>query len=325
MMPNLDGFGLLQAVRADASLASVPVVLLSARAGEEAILEGIRAGADEYLIKPFSARELTARVDSLILRKDFERQLAAAELRLQAALAAATMAVLEWDPVADTITGSGTVADVFGLLPTRTFSSRASIFDLVHPDDLEQYLLTVQAAASSGKSFQSDFRIARPLDGRLAWLEERSHPVKDPLTREMRMVSLVMDVTERKMAEIALKQSEDRATFIVRLDDAFAHGHRCGQSAANGRPRSCREVALRPSTQFRNGTGSGSLHRSRRVHSGSPKHRCTLLLSDYGAAYVATVRADRAYIEHNTNRDGLSPEERERYAALQIGAWIAAV
>jgi DNA-binding response OmpR family regulator len=73
MIPNLDGFGLLQAVRADAALASVPVVLLSARAGEEAVLEGIRAGADEYLIKPFSARELIARVDAQIQRKQFER------------------------------------------------------------------------------------------------------------------------------------------------------------------------------------------------------------------------------------------------------------
>ena len=128
MMPNLDGFGLLQAVRADASLAAVPVVLLSARAGEEAILEGIRAGADEYLIKPFSARELIARVDAQIQRKQFERQLAAAEQRLQAALAAAKMAVLEWDPLADTITTFGTVTDVFGISPSHSLSSRSSHF-----------------------------------------------------------------------------------------------------------------------------------------------------------------------------------------------------
>ena len=105
-------------------------MLLSARAGEEAILEGIRAGADEYLIKPFSARELIARVDAQIQRKLFERQLAAAEQRLQAALAAAKMAVLEWDPVADTLAAVGTVADVFGISPGHTLSSRAFIFGL---------------------------------------------------------------------------------------------------------------------------------------------------------------------------------------------------
>jgi signal transduction histidine kinase len=62
MMPSLDGFGLLGELRADPQLRSIPVIVLSARAGEEARIEGIRAGADDYLVKPFSARELVARV-----------------------------------------------------------------------------------------------------------------------------------------------------------------------------------------------------------------------------------------------------------------------
>ena len=64
MMPALDGFGLLREVRSDTELSTVPVVLLSARAGEEARVEGWGAGADDYLVKPFSARELLARVES---------------------------------------------------------------------------------------------------------------------------------------------------------------------------------------------------------------------------------------------------------------------
>jgi signal transduction histidine kinase len=62
MMPRLDGEGLLRALRADPRLASIPVVLLSARAGEEAVLHGLETGADDYLVKPFSARELLTRV-----------------------------------------------------------------------------------------------------------------------------------------------------------------------------------------------------------------------------------------------------------------------
>jgi signal transduction histidine kinase/CheY-like chemotaxis protein len=61
-MPGLDGFGLLKQLRADARLRAVPVILLTARAGEESMLEGLEAGADDYLVKPFSARELLARV-----------------------------------------------------------------------------------------------------------------------------------------------------------------------------------------------------------------------------------------------------------------------
>jgi signal transduction histidine kinase len=62
MMPGLDGFQLLQALRDDERTRTVPVVLLSARAGEEATIEGLAAGADDYLVKPFGARELVARV-----------------------------------------------------------------------------------------------------------------------------------------------------------------------------------------------------------------------------------------------------------------------
>jgi PAS domain S-box-containing protein len=64
MMPRLDGFGLLQKVRADPGLSGVPVIVLSARAGDEAKVEGLQTGADDYLVKPFSARELLARVES---------------------------------------------------------------------------------------------------------------------------------------------------------------------------------------------------------------------------------------------------------------------
>ncbi|MBS0416240.1 MAG: response regulator [Proteobacteria bacterium] len=64
MMPRLDGFGLLRALRSDEATSQVPLMLLSARAGEEAATEGLQAGADDYIIKPFSARELLARVES---------------------------------------------------------------------------------------------------------------------------------------------------------------------------------------------------------------------------------------------------------------------
>jgi PAS domain S-box-containing protein len=68
MMPRLDGFGLIRSLRADATLRDVPVILLSARAGEEARIDGLDAGADDYLVKPFSAREITARVGALLER-----------------------------------------------------------------------------------------------------------------------------------------------------------------------------------------------------------------------------------------------------------------
>jgi signal transduction histidine kinase len=78
MMPRLDGFGLLRALRAEPDLRDVPVLLLSARAGEEARLEGLNVGADDYLTKPFSARELLARVRSNLKLAHDRRQSARA-------------------------------------------------------------------------------------------------------------------------------------------------------------------------------------------------------------------------------------------------------
>src|SRR5579875_1030355 len=69
MMPRMDGLQLIQQLRKDPRTRSIPVVLISARAGEESQVEGLEIGADEYLVKPFSPRELLARIGSLVVLK----------------------------------------------------------------------------------------------------------------------------------------------------------------------------------------------------------------------------------------------------------------
>ena len=76
MMPVLDGFGVLRTLRSDERTGEVPIILLSARAGEEASIEGIAAGADDYLVKPFSARELIARVEGAMRMARLRRETA---------------------------------------------------------------------------------------------------------------------------------------------------------------------------------------------------------------------------------------------------------
>ncbi len=83
MMPRLDGFGLLRELRADERTRTLPFILLSARAGEEARVEGLSAGANDYLMKPFSARELRAVVGAQIemarMRREIQEQLRQAQ------------------------------------------------------------------------------------------------------------------------------------------------------------------------------------------------------------------------------------------------------
>jgi PAS domain S-box-containing protein len=74
MMPRLDGFGVLTAIRSEPALSSTPVILLSARAGEESRVEGLHAGADDYMVKPFTARELKARIATHVKLAELRRQ-----------------------------------------------------------------------------------------------------------------------------------------------------------------------------------------------------------------------------------------------------------
>ena len=85
MMPEMDGFQLLAALRNNPATSTIPVILLSARAGEDSRVDGLQAGADDYLVKPFSARELLARVESHLSMAEFRRKAQERELELERA------------------------------------------------------------------------------------------------------------------------------------------------------------------------------------------------------------------------------------------------
>ena len=89
MMPGLDGFALVKELRAHKSTGTIPVVMVSARAGEESRAEGLEGGADDYLIKPFTARELLSRVGAHLAmrrrRMEAERALEESRVSLQRA------------------------------------------------------------------------------------------------------------------------------------------------------------------------------------------------------------------------------------------------
>jgi PAS domain S-box-containing protein len=114
MMPGLDGYGLLAALRGDPALREIPVLLLSARAGEEARVEGLDAGADDYLTKPFSARELLARVAGNLqlarVRQETARQLSeeARTLEILNRVGTAVAAELDIDRAVQAVTDAAT-------------------------------------------------------------------------------------------------------------------------------------------------------------------------------------------------------------------------
>jgi PAS domain S-box-containing protein len=94
MMPRLDGFGLIREVRADPQLRAIPIILLSARAGEESRIEGLDRGADDYLVKPFSARELLVRAGTLIRSAELRRRAEEARAQFETLLNEAPLGVM---------------------------------------------------------------------------------------------------------------------------------------------------------------------------------------------------------------------------------------
>ena len=169
MMPRLDGFGLLRALRADPRTRDVPVILLSARAGEESRVEGLEAGADDYLVKPFSARELIARVAPT------SSSLGCAE-RLRWKCRTPTSGSrrrsrraddrVDWDFTSGIVSRSRTAPQFLGLAVQGV--ARA-FYDLVEPDDRPLVESRIAAAITHGAPYEAEFRVRMP-DGETRWL-----------------------------------------------------------------------------------------------------------------------------------------------------------
>ncbi len=226
MMPRLDGFGLLKELRADPLTRAVPVIMLSARAGEDSRVDGMEAGADDYLVKPFSAKELLARVSAHLqmarLRRDASASLREGEERLRMALTAARMVAWRYDASSGKFAASDNADDVFGRTSDSPLDHIEQRFALVHPEDAAQYRETVARAVADAGSYLSQFRTIRSDNGGVVWLEERGHAVAQEPGESVRLVGVVMDITERKAAEDAIRSSEGRTrTILESIADGF--------------------------------------------------------------------------------------------------------
>ncbi len=216
MMPQLDGFGLLRELRADPRTHFVPVIMLSARSGEESRVEGMEAGADDYLIKPFSARELMARVETHLQLARFRRESAAAlrasEERLQMALDSSSMGTFLWHVGEDRGEPDARMLALFGLTAGSPLTLADALDRLIHPADRERYGAAVARAidpAGTGE-LREEIRVVHP-GGDERWLTifGRTEFTGEP-RRAVRMAGMTMDVTDRKRAEEAVREADRR-------------------------------------------------------------------------------------------------------------------
>ncbi|MGX9788646.1 SpoIIE family protein phosphatase [Mycobacterium sp. MMS18-G62] len=219
MMPVLDGLAFVAALRADPRTSAVPVLLLSARAGQEASIEGLQAGADDYLVKPFAAAELLARVRANVelarLRNHHARWRTALVESLQEAFFVSDErgAVIELNAAFTDILGYGPDG-----LP----------YEPIHPwwPDAETEPQAHRQIAEAFSTLQNHGSFTVPVthrDGHRLWVNATFSRTDDPDTGRSVMVGTFRDVTaehysvQREAALAALNQQLAQADT---LDDA---------------------------------------------------------------------------------------------------------
>lgn len=233
MMPRLDGLALVKALRADPLTQTIPIILLSARATDNARTEAAVAKADDYLTKPFSAGELLARIrthlDLSTVRREAEQQVRHlnAELRgrleeLQVLMDLLPVGVfVARDAACSSMTMNPAGAALLrlprdanasktgpeaGLLPFRVFREGV---ELTVED------LPMQRAARLGVAIIGDEVSVHFPDGTAVTLYEYVVPLFDEAGKVRGCLGAFVDITERKKTEEQLRQSEARFRALV--------------------------------------------------------------------------------------------------------------
>ncbi|GCE30321.1 two-component hybrid sensor and regulator [Dictyobacter alpinus] len=218
MMPKMDGVELLNALRSDPETSTLPIILLSARAGEEAKIEGMQAGANDYLIKPFSARELLARVGTHLqmvrLRNTAETAVRIERERLYGLFwqAPAAIAVLEGPQHVYTL-ANPLYQKVFNRTE-KELSGRAfrDVFPEVAGQGIYEIFDTVFATGETFVANEYPASFERTNDGisTQAYFNFVAHPIKDEDDRVENILIHAFEVTEQVRARQHLKESEER-------------------------------------------------------------------------------------------------------------------
>ncbi|WP_372013456.1 response regulator [Pseudoxanthomonas sp. 10H] len=222
MMPGLDGFGLLRAIREDPALRDVPVILLSARSGEEAQVEGLDAGADDYLTKPFSARELVARAESHLamgrLRREATAALRESEGRFRNMADHAPVMMWVGDTANRCTYLNRSWYEFTGQQPGEGLEH--GWIEAVHPQDRGRAEQALARAHAAQDAFRLEYRL-RHRDGGYRWMLGAAAPRFGPDGGFLGHVGSILDIDDRRWRE-AMHGLQSRMFELAIREGVFA-------------------------------------------------------------------------------------------------------
>lgn len=219
MMPRLDGLQLLQRLRADPETRTLPVILLSARAGEEARVGGLQAGADDYLIKPFSARELLARVESYLnlarARRSVSDELRETDERLRrmaAIIEFSDDAIISKDLNGVISTWNAGAERLFGYSAEEAIGRKITI---VFPPNRLNEEPGILERIRRGERIDHYETVRRRKDGSLVDISLTVSPIFDASGRIVGASKIARDITVRKRAEAVMAAQKDAFEILA--------------------------------------------------------------------------------------------------------------
>jgi PAS domain S-box-containing protein len=206
MMPRMDGFALVRELRASPATRDLPVILLSARAGEEAVVEGLETGANDYLLKPFSARELLTRVRAqLDIARARTSALRANETRLRRLAESGIIGITVSDADGRILEANDAFVHMVGCSREDLLAGEV-VWELLAPARRDA---AAETRASEGEYRRKDGRRI-PVLVAVAPLESGKN------------ISIALDLSERKRLEEQFRQAQ-KMEAVGRLAGGIAH------------------------------------------------------------------------------------------------------
>ena len=255
MMPGHNGYEVLQALRSSPETTDLPIILLSARAGEEAAIEGLVAGADDYLPKPFSGRELLARVrahlDLSALRHEAAAELRAEQWRLEQTIQQMPAGVMLAEaPSRQIVLSNQQAAEILGhgILPLESGEYDGYQLLTLGGERLRRDEGPLARAMLSGEVVEDQDMLYIRGDGRTIVVRISAAPVRDEEGEVVGGVLVFQDVSERVRTERLLSAQRDILALIAngvslhRVLESIVH---CVEELAES-PGKCAIMLLSP-------------------------------------------------------------------------------